>query len=140
MKGCLSSWKENFNVNKISQVSEGDSQVSWFFYNQLLNELKCNFVNLSIHSQQKNWNYVISYTFDSFKFLSYETPTRFCQSCFKSREFFELDEYNNPRYEVSIAATDLRTNRLYIRIYILWLNLIIQVKICWHFYTYILSI
>ena len=40
------------------------------------------------------------------------------------------DENDNPTYKVIISPTDLRTNRLYIRIYILWLNLIIQVT-CW---------
>ena len=31
------------------------------------------------------------------------------------------------RYKISIAATSLRTNQIYIRVYILWINLIFQV-------------
>lgn len=41
----------------------------------------------------------------------------------------DLDENANVRYKISIAATSLRTNRIYIRVYILWLNLIVQVHI-----------
>ena len=38
-----------------------------------------------------------------------------------------IDDENNTRYSISIAPTKIRSNRLYIRIYILWCNLIIQV-------------
>jgi hypothetical protein len=38
-----------------------------------------------------------------------------------------LDDYGHDQYTLSIAATSLRTNRIYIRVYILWLNLIVQV-------------
>ena len=40
----------------------------------------------------------------------------------------DLDENNSKKFKISIAATSLRTNRIYIRVYILWLNLIIQVN------------
>ena len=39
----------------------------------------------------------------------------------------DLDENQNLRYKISIAATSLRTNQIYIRVYILWINLIFQV-------------
>ena len=40
----------------------------------------------------------------------------------------DLDENQNLRYKISIAATSLRTNQIYIRVYILWINLIFQVS------------
>ena len=38
-----------------------------------------------------------------------------------------LDHNDEPQYKISITATDLRINRIYIRVYILWLNLIVQI-------------
>ena len=38
-----------------------------------------------------------------------------------------LDQNDEPQYKISITATDLRINRIYIRVYILWLNLIVQI-------------
>ena len=40
----------------------------------------------------------------------------------------DLDENQNLRYKISIAATELRKNQIYIRVYILWINLIFQVR------------
>ena len=40
----------------------------------------------------------------------------------------DLDENQNLRYKISIAATELRKNQIYIRVYILWINLIFQVS------------
>ena len=40
----------------------------------------------------------------------------------------DLDENQEPRYSISIAPTVLRGNRIYIRVYTLWLNLIVQVS------------
>ena len=39
----------------------------------------------------------------------------------------DLDENQNLRYRISIAPSTLRGNRTYIRVYTLWLNLIVQV-------------
>ncbi len=37
------------------------------------------------------------------------------------------NEEENQEFQISIAPTSLRTNRIYIRVYILWLNIIVQV-------------
>ena len=39
----------------------------------------------------------------------------------------EFDAELNLKHQVKIAATNLRTNSVYIRVYILWFNLIVQV-------------
>ena len=39
----------------------------------------------------------------------------------------DLDQNDQPQYKISIAATEIRINRIYIRVYILWLNLIVQI-------------
>ena len=38
-----------------------------------------------------------------------------------------LDQNDQPQYKISIGATDMRINRIYIRVYIIWLNLIVLV-------------
>ena len=60
----------------------------------------------------------------------FELQQQLKQRNFVFRFWFLVNSWcneTNIRYKISIAATSLRTNQIYIRVYILWINLIFQV-------------